>query len=120
LKSTCILFRFSPEQLTHPLKPVEGQGSKSQWLPDVMGPVDLGADPRQIPEHMRETTREHMRETTREHMRETTRDRHTPPTSHSLHVRQKASTSTVHVVFTLLYVVCAVVSPEGSVYCKNY
>ena len=106
MKSTCILFRFSPEQLTHPLKPVEGQGSKSQWLPDVMGPVDLGADPRQIPEHMRETTREHMRETTREHMRETTRehmrettrDRHTPPTSHSLHVRQKASTSTVHVV----------------------
>ena len=90
MKSTCILFRFSPEQLTHPLKPVEGQGSKSQWLPDVMGPVDLGADPRQIPEHMRETTREHMRETTR--------DRHTPPTSHSLHVRQKASTSTVHVV----------------------
>ena len=90
MKSTCFLFRFSPEQLTHPLKPVEGQGSKSQWLPDVMGPVDLGADPRQIPEHMRETTREHMRETTR--------DRHTPPTSHSLHVRQKASTSTVHVV----------------------
>ena len=90
MKSTCILFRFSPEQLTHTLKPVEGQGSKSQWLPDVMGPVDLGADPRQIPEHMRETTREHMRETTR--------DRHTPPTSHSLHVRQKASTSTVHVV----------------------
>lgn len=64
-------FRFASE---HPVKPLEpGEGSR-QRSADVMDPVDLGADPRQLPEHMRGKTRD---------------EQSTGRSKSPLHVRQK-------------------------------
>lgn len=70
--------RFASEHHVQPLEPGEGSRQRSQGPVDVMGPVELGADPRRIPEHMRGSSQ----------VRQTHRGSNT-----LLHARQKVSLS---------------------------